>query len=253
MEVKHDLKRAICSLFDVYQDPDGVQRVVTPLEYSGSGDRIVVRVRPAQDGVTIDENGEAALYASLAGGDVESEAIGRWSEELKAVSPVEYTPEETLSVFAGDDRLVAPYVFRVAEAAQQLHALATARADRKTSDFKYRVAEIVHEVAKRLNRSVASDVELPIAGGLRADHVVDLPKPMIVIAAPSAARLLEAEVIYMQYRAEQMPGLVLAIAESQIAVGRKQFERAGYYTSRTVAFSPDALQQLVSAEIQNQH
>lgn len=253
MEVTHDLKRAMCSLFEVHQEEGGVQRIVTPLEYSGSGDRIVVRVRPAEGGLSIDENGEASLYASLAGGDVDAESVGRWAEDLASCSPVVYLPNETLVAIAPDERLVAPYIFRVAEAAQQLHALATARADRKTSDFKNRVASVIYEVAKQLACDVSSDVELPIAGGLRADHLIDTPKPMIVVAASSAARLLEAEVIYMQYRAEHKPGLVLAVAESQAAVGRKQFERAGYYTSRTVVFSPDALQQLVTAEIQSQH
>lgn len=248
MEVGLNLKRSICSLFDVHEDVGGVQRIVTPLEFVGSGDNIVVRVRPCKGGYSVDENGDAALYASLSGGDVETDMIARWAEELGQHSPVEFGPDETLRAFAQDDRLIAPYVFRVAEAAQQLHALATSRADRKVSDFKDRVASIIVDAASRLGLEHSSDVELPIAGGLRADHVLRAKKPLIVIAAASATRLLEAEVIYMQYRAENMTGTVLAIAESQAAVGRKQFERAGYYTNRTVVFSPSALQQLVTAE-----
>lgn len=50
MVITSDLKRAICSLFEVYADEDGVQRIVTPLEYPGSNDRIVVRVRQSGDG-----------------------------------------------------------------------------------------------------------------------------------------------------------------------------------------------------------
>lgn len=96
-----------------------------------------------------------------------------------------------------------------------------------------------------MNVSVESNVELPIAGGLKADHVLGTKTPLIVITATSATRLLEAEVIFMQYRADEKPGYVLAVAEDQQAVGKKQFERANYYTNKTVIYNPDAMRQLV--------
>jgi hypothetical protein len=248
-----DLKRAICSLFEVHADEGGVQRVVTPLEYPGSSDQIVVRVRPSADGsgFVIDENGEAAFYAGLSGGDVESEAVGRWVEELLSTSAVRFNEDETLSAFAGSELLVAPYIFRVAEAAQQLHAISTARGDRQSNDFKDRIKQIVQDIAAELALPCASEVELPIAGGLKADHVLGVTKPLIIVAATSATRLLEAEVIYMQYRADNKPGYVLAVAESQAAVGKKQYERAAYYTNKTVIFNPDAFGKLVSGEVKN--
>lgn len=251
MVITSDLKRAICSLFEVHADEGGVQRVVTPLEYPGSNDLIVVRVRPFSDGhgFVIDENGEAAFYASLNGGDVESEAIGRWAEELSLVSPVEFTEDEKISAFASNERLIAPYIFRVAEAAQQLHAIATARVDRQSSDFKQRIKQIVQEIAIELKLPCNSDVELPIAGGLKADHVLGTDKPLIIIAATSPARLLEAEVIYLQYRADTKPGYVLAVAENQATVGKKQYERAAYYTNKAVIFNPDAFSKLISNEV----
>jgi hypothetical protein len=251
MVITSDLKQAICSLFEVHADDDGVQRVVTPLEYPGSGDQIVVRVRPSIDGqgFLIDENGEAALYASLNGGDIESEAVARWAEDLPVSSHVKFTSDEKISAFALNERLIAPYVFRVAEAAQQLHAIATARADRQASDFKERIKQIVRSIAAEINQQWKSDVELPIAGGLKADHVLGENKPIIIIAATSPTRLLEAEVIYMQYRAEKKPGYILAVAESQAAVGKKQYERAAYYTNKAVIFNPDAFGRLISGEV----
>lgn len=251
MVITSDLKQAICSLFEVHADEGGVQRIVTPLEYPGSSDRIVVRVRPSDDGqgFVIDENGEAAFYAGLNGGDVESEAIGRWSEELSLSSPVEFMDDEKLSAFASNERLIAPYVFRVAEAAQQLHAIATARADRQSNDFKERVKHIVQEIAFQLKLTCKSEVELPIAGGLKADHVLGSSNPLIIISATSATRLLEAEVIYMQYRADKKSGFVLAVAENQASVGKKQYERAAYYTNRAVIFNPDAFGKLISSEV----
>lgn len=255
MVITQNLKRAICSLFEVHADEGGVQRVVTPLEYPGSNDSIVVRVRPSGDGLgfVIDENGEAAFYAGLNGGDIESDAVGRWAEELATSSPVQFTEDEKISVFAKDERLIGPYIFRVAEAAQQLHAIATARVDRQASDFKDRIKEIVQEIAREANLKYESDIELPIAGGLKADHVLGTSSPLIVIAATSATRLLEAEVIYMQYRSDNKQGYILAVAESQSAVGKKQYERAAYYTNKTVIFNENAFGKLMSNEVSGIH
>ena len=249
MVITSDLKKAICSLFEVHADEGGVQRIVTPLEYPGTNDRIVIRVRPQDDGFLIDENGEAAFYAGLNGGDIDIEAVLRWSEELPHHSPARLNEDESISAFLTDERLVAPYIFRVAEAAQQLHALATSRLERKESDFRERVKDMVKEIAAQLNVPWDSDVELSIAGGLRADNVLGTTKPLIIIAATSAMRLLEAEIIYMQYRAEKKPGYVMAVAESQEIVTKKQYERAAYYTDKAVIYSPDAFRQLVTAEI----
>jgi hypothetical protein len=251
MEMTSDLKRAICSLFEVHIDEGGVQRIVTPIEYSGSGDQIVVRVRPSKNGreLRIDENGEAAFYAGLSGGDLESEPVKRWVEELQFTSPVEYGDDETLFAMANDERLIAPYVFRVAEAAQQLYTIATSKVDRQASDFKERVKQIVDEIAKETEVAYKSDVELPIAGGLRADHLLGSENPLIIITATSSTRLLEAEVIYMQYRAEKKPGFILAVAESQTAVGKKQFERAAYYTNKAVVFSQFDFGKMIATEL----
>jgi hypothetical protein len=60
--------------------------------------------------------------------------------------------------------------------------------------------------------------------------------------------LLEAEVIYMQYRADKKAGYVLAVAESQATVGKKQYERAAYYTDKVVVFNPDAFGKLFSSK-----
>lgn len=245
-----NIKHAICSLFEVQPDESGVQRVITPLEYPGTKDQIVVRVRPDADGgFLIDESGDAVLYSGMSGGDVDSEAVQRWLELLPNISPARMGDDEVIRAYAKDEAHIAAYVLRVAEAAQQLHAIATARVDRHISDFKERVASIVEQVAAKLNVPMESEVELPIAGGLTADHVLGTSEPLIVIAATTAARLLEAEVIYMKYQADKKPGFVLAIAESQDSVGRKQYERAAYYTSKAVIFNELALSDLLTASV----
>lgn len=249
MEIAINLKHAICDLFEVCSDANGMQRIITPLEYPNSGDRIVVRVRPTNGGFYLDENGEAALYASMAGGDVDSDAINRWAEELGKSSPISFNPEdETIRIFAKNERLIAPYIFRVAEAAQQIYALATSRVERQESDFKERVKVVVEATAKALNLPYQSDYSLPIAGGLMADHYIEGKTPLIVIAATGATRLLEAEIIHMQYQFEKIPGFVLAVAETQNSVGKKQFERANYYTGKTVTFAEHDLHNLIKQQ-----
>ncbi len=246
MELVSDLKHAICALFEVVEDEGGVQRVITPLLYPGSNDNVVVRVRPRAESMQIDENGEAALYASLHGGDTESESIVRWAEELRANTSLEFTDDEVIQAEVRNLQMVAPSILHVAAASQQLFALATSHKERSTSDFKARVSAIVQEVSAALSLRLQNDVELPIAGGLEADHVIgESASPLIVIAATSATRLLEAEVIHMQYRYTNQPGFVLAVAESDKVVGIKQFHRANYYTGKTVQFSAYDFAQLL--------
>src|SRR5450830_59679 len=233
MDFAPGLKQTICALFEVHEDSSSVQRIVTPLEYPGSNDKVVIRVRQRSQGFEIDENGEAALYASMHGGDVDSELVQRWAEDLSQATGVDYS-DETLIASLSDQRLIAPTIFQVASAAQQLFALATSHKERAANDFKDRVAEVVAEIANALNLPYRNNVELTMAGSMVADHVIDHATPLIVIAASSAARLLETEVIHMQYRFTQQPGFVLAIAESELAVGKKQFKRANFYTGKTV-------------------
>lgn len=251
--ISTNLQHAIGSLFEVHTDEGNVQRVVTPLEYPGSNDQIVVRVRPGQNGVgySIDENGEAAFYASLNGGDVDSEAFGRWATELPQFSPVRFDEQEVLSAFTQNEKLIAPYIFRVAEAAQQLLSIATSRAPRQESLFKHLVKQTVQEIAAQLNLEYKADVELPISGGLIADHVVGTNHPLIIFSATSATRLLEAEVVYMQYRQEKKPGYILAVAESQESVGKKQYERAGYYTNKVLIFNQGAFGNYLSNDLKS--
>lgn len=133
---------------------------------------------------------------------------------------------------------------------QKIHPLATAHKEREASHFKDHVASIVREVCQSLGVPVAHDARLPISGDMDADHLIgDTAQPLIVITATSAQRLLEAEVIHMQYQMSRTPGFVLAVAESQKAVGIKQFNRANYYTGKTVAFNLLDFAQLLRAQV----
>jgi hypothetical protein len=108
-----NLNQELCSLFEVHADENGVRRIVMPLEYPGSKDQIVIRVRPSKnrDGFFIDENGDASLYASMSGGDIESDSVVRWADEISSYSPVQFTAEEKLVAFANKEELIAPLFF----------------------------------------------------------------------------------------------------------------------------------------------
>lgn len=248
MKVQTDIKQRICGLFEVTETGDGGWCVVTPLQYSGSNDHVVIHIQATDAGWRLHDNGDAILNANLLGFDTDTDALARWVSELDEQGPVSYDAEsELLCANTHHDNLLAPYLFRVAEAALGLFTTATQRSERRTSHFKTQLQEVVSSIALGLNVPMASEVELPIAGGLTADFVFEGTNPLIIVAATSTARLLEAEIIFMQYRHQKMPGFVLAIAENAQAVGRKQFDRANFYTGKTVGFDRAHLPELIKA------
>jgi len=251
MELTAELKRSLSGVFDV-QEAGNVVRVVTPLHYRADGDQIVVRVRRAPGGGwLLDENGEAAFYASLGGANLETESMARWAEALAEHGAVSFDVEaEELTARVADDALLAPAVLRLAEAAHELYSVATAtRPERKPGDLKERVVSTAVEVAQRMKKTYSVDAELPISGGFVADVLIEDEAPLIVIAAATTPRLLEAEVAHMQYRAQGLPGFVLAVVDSNQAIPRKQVERANYYTGKTVSYAPRDLDQLIGAHL----
>ena len=105
------------------------------------------------------------------------------------------------------------------------------------------------QLVKAPRLTLRSNVELPFTGNMVADHAIDHSIPLIIIAASSTTRLHAAEVIHMQYPYTKQPGFVLAIAESEQAVGKKQFLRANFYTGKTVPFMPLELGQLMRQQL----
>ena len=55
MDLTPGLKHTICALFEVHEDSSTVQRIVTPFEYPGSNDKVVIRVRQRAHGFEIDD------------------------------------------------------------------------------------------------------------------------------------------------------------------------------------------------------
>jgi len=249
MKLSANLKSSLCALFEVHADEDGVQRIVTPMQYSGSNDNVVIRVRPMATGIQIDEAGDAAMYAALAGGNTESERLTRWAKTLEETSPVRIDADEVLLATTAESRLVPAYIFRVAEAAQQFYALATARAPRRENVLKTRLEMSIRRACEASLVQFESNASLPIAGDFVADYLIHGDQPLIVIAASGVQRLLEAELIHMQYQTEKREGLIIAVVDSQQSVGAKQFERANYYTTKTLAYNERYFESLISSHL----
>ena len=62
------------------------------------------------------------------------------------------------------------------------------------------------QLVKAPELALRSNVELPFAGNMVAGPVIDHSIPLIIIAASSTTRLLEAEVIHMQRSEERRVG-----------------------------------------------
>lgn len=248
-----NIKSLICGLFDVLPDEKGVYRVITPMEYIGTKEKVVVRIRPAGEGkFKIDDNGDAMFYASMSGADVESETVKTWLSELPNNFPISVEDEVILSQ-TDEEMEIASLVIKVAQVSQDFYSIATSRTktQRSSDVFKNKVREAVYLAAEKSNAKVQSDVDLEdISGSFVADHVIDGSSgKLIVIAATSVQRLLEAELIHTSYEREKIQAKVIAVVESQEAVTKKQFERAAYYTDKTAVFSPHDFSGLISRSI----
>lgn len=163
-----NLQAELGSLFEVHAEEHGAQRVMTPFEFPGTGDRIIVRVRHHKEGYLIDENGEACFRANMAGGDTESDEIARWAEALASYGCVNLLKDETLAATTHDARQVALLTLRVAEAAQQLYAISTACTDPRSGDFATQLANLERVARKSLKVPFNSGVVLPGSGRVAA-------------------------------------------------------------------------------------
>lgn len=123
---KNDITQQISSLFPVYEDEANVLRIITPFTYYQTNERVVIRVRPSDNGFVIDENGDAAFYASMNQGDIECEAVSNF---VRTLVPVKCTKEYVIFASTNDIKLIANYIFHVADTAMKLFLIATSRLD----------------------------------------------------------------------------------------------------------------------------
>lgn len=66
MKIQTDIKQRICGLFEVTETEDGGWCVVTPLQYSGSNDHVVIHIQAMDTGWRLHDNGDAIFNAHVA-------------------------------------------------------------------------------------------------------------------------------------------------------------------------------------------
>ena len=104
------------------------------------------------------------------------------------------------------------------------------------NDFRERVLAALSEVAAATGVALQFDQVIDEAGSLVADAVLGVSSPLLVIAASSVERLMEAELIYLRRKLSSTPGFVCAVVPSAKAIGQKHYSRANYYTDKALEF-----------------
>ncbi|MGM0517855.1 MAG: DUF1828 domain-containing protein [Pseudomonadota bacterium] len=244
------LRADLCDGFSLRQE-DGITLIETPFVYDDR-DKVVAFVESSETGWRVHDNGEAAFRLMLEGVNLESSKISRWIEQCGILSGVHWSAEsEQLETLAGNAEL-ARAIFRVAEASAQMQALAVLQEQRSAaSDFKEVLKSLLAEVSQECDIPVDWDSPVDQHEVFRADAVFRSRRPLAVIAANSAERLLEAEMIWMEAKNRKADLYVLAVTEDEKKPGHERVKKAQYYTDKTVEFSgmADRFRELVRSQI----
>lgn len=223
------LRLALCGTFRITQEADTLL-VHTPFGLDFNDD-LVLRVRPEGNSFRVDDNGDTLLALSMAGAVPDSERV----QEL--ATDIEYDEDDgSLIIRANQPQQVADALFRLVGGALRVHGACRPRQRATPSDFRERVISLLSDVAVETGVTLKLDQVVEETGSLVADAVLGENNPLMVIAATTVERLMEAELLFMRRQLTQRPGYVCAVVPSAKAVGAKQFSRANYYTDKTLEF-----------------
>lgn len=243
-------KLDLCSLFSVTKNVEGdVSLVETPLVFPGTDDKVVIRVRPKEQGFRIDDGGDTEWFTSIAGYDIDSASGRAVCEQNEECFSILLDENGVLYTNIDDSDGLALGVLRLAQASISLFSAVTSRRERIPSQFKDDLRIILKEAVDESLFSLEENVEIPETHGQKADYRLgrksDSNKITYIFAASDKARVLEAELAFLQMHQSNVSGSVLLIVENQEKVGKETFERAGYYTSRSVVFNESGLKELI--------
>ena len=243
------MKPDCCKSLVWRETPEGGQ-LVTPFRFD-DGDNVVIFAHRLSQGWRLDDNGEALFRLATSGVDPESERVQARIADLQSLLGVQCDEDgETLYSLA-DNTTIAERAFAVAEAAAQLIALSCLRQQtRQPSGFREHVMDIVEQVAKSANVIMRRDVPADESQSILVDAYLATARPIMIIAATTPLRLMEAELIFLDCARRKEPTYVLALVEDARAIGIKQYTRANYYTDKTVEFASDkAIADLIGSQI----
>lgn len=223
------LRALLCGAFRISQEGQSLL-VHTPFGLDFSDD-LVLRLRPDGESMRVDDNGDTLLSLSMAG-------VVPDADRVRDIAPSIEIDEADGSLIAHAASLdaVADAVFAVASAALRVHGACRPRPRAETSDFRDRVLSMLSEVAIEAGVLMEIDQVVEEAGSLTADAVLGITNPLLVIAATSVERLMEAELIFLRRQLGKVPGFVCAVVPSAKLIGQKHFSRANYYTDKALEF-----------------
>ncbi len=235
-------------LFEVKktQNPN-VELIQTPLEFPGTNDQVVVRVRKSPQGYLVDDGGDTEWFIEASGFSLESAGIEASKKHLYETLGVEFNDDLVLFQRVETDAQLPMAVIQVAQAAVAFYEVASNRLERKEGRFRKELKEALREVAAEDGFEVSEDCAIAALQGQKADYRLTkkaLKNPIYVFAASDKARLLEAQLAFLALDRE-VP--VIAIAESQEKVGRRNFERAGYFTTKCLAYDKGSMRDLMAS------
>ncbi|RKT46802.1 DUF1828 domain-containing protein [Thiocapsa rosea] len=237
-----------CKDFQWFASKDG-GRLVTPLRYD-DGDQVVVFAKRRGSGWRLDDNGEGLFRLSAAGVDPESERVQARLSAFPLLLGVSVDEDGECLYAEADHSEFERTASAVAEASSQVQALSVLRRERQTSDFRDRVIRVVQDAATSAGVESRCNVPADESKTLYVDVYVCSRTPLLVIAATTPKRLMEAEIIWLDAARRKSPVYVLAAVESAREIGLSQYTRANYYTDKTVEFTaPTALGELVAARL----
>lgn len=228
------VKASICALFKVEED-EGVLFVQTPLTNLGN-DNIVVYVTPGEDGSwTVDDNGETAFALAMAGFNTATDRFDEVAADCCGSPGVSWDAEEEQfqMVVAAKDIGIA--CLMVATASARLITATSSRKERQKGDFKERLMSLIAELTEESGLAVTYDSYID-GQFLKADCRIETPTPTYVIAATSSERLTEAELIHSRLKVLEKEAYVIAVVEDIRDVGKKHYQRAGYFTDKAVEY-----------------
>lgn len=238
------LRALLCGAFEISQDSDSLL-VRTPFGLDFNDD-LVVRVRPDGETFRVDDNGDTLFSLSMSG-------IVPDADRVSELAPsIEYDSDDgTLIARPNSAEGIANAVFAIAGAALRIHGACRPRQRAVPTDFRERVIAALQDVAKETGVSLLIDQVVEEAGSLVADAVLGDAKPLLVIAATSVERLMEAELIFLRRQINGSPGFVCAAVPSAKAIGQKHYSRANYYTDKALEFDdwPNAFRDFARQQV----
>lgn len=209
--------------------------VETPFKYYDRDSVVVYAWREANSRFRVSDNGEAAERLTMDGIDVESERIDRWIADARVFFGLNWDAAEQSFWAEVTEVELGAAIFRVAEAASQLQAMTSVRVTQAESTFKAEMTALIREVAEETQVEVLFDA--PVVSRFIADALFLVPnRPLAIIFAQTKDRLLEAELMWSNARRMSDPTRVYAVIESAEKVGRKETERAQFYTDKTLPY-----------------